>query len=67
MNKNKIKIKECEKNLSCIRTRQKKGNWINRLEINISITVSLRKVIIKKLIIKFSKELWSHKFKKIKE
>ena len=27
---------------------KKKGNWINRPEINIIITVSLRKVIIKK-------------------
>ena len=51
MNKNKMKMKEREENLSCIRTRQKKGNWINRFEINISIAVSLRKVIIKKLII----------------
>ena len=51
MNRNKIKIKEREENLYCIRTRQKKGNGINTFEINISITVSLRKVIIKKLII----------------
>ena len=43
------------------------GNWINRPEINISMTVFLRKVIINKLIIQISKELWSFKLKKIEK
>ena len=37
MNKNKIEFKKWEETMSCIRTLQWRGNWINRHENKIDI------------------------------